>query len=45
MQTTLNEALNELKLSYMNVRPNLDDVLAELKVEEANYYRRRVMHI
>ena len=45
MKTNLNEALNELKLSYSNFRPNLNEVLADLKIQEVKYYRTKVISL
>ena len=45
MKTNLNEALNELKLSYSNFHPNLNEVLADLKMQEAKYYRTKVIQL
>lgn len=43
METSLNIALNELKLNQTNFRPNLSEVLKELKMKEASYYRSKVI--
>ena len=45
MKTNLNEALNELKLSYSNFHPNLNEVLADLKMQETKYYRTKVISL
>ena len=45
MKTNLNEALNELKLSYSNFHPNLNEILADLKTQEANYHRTKVISL
>lgn len=43
METTLNIVLNELKLNQSKYRPNLSEVLNELKEKETNYYRTKVI--
>lgn len=45
MKTNLNEVLTELKLSYSNFRPNLSKVLEDLKLQEAKYYRSKVISL
>jgi hypothetical protein len=43
MESNLNIAMNELKLNLFNVRPNLTEILAELKLKEANHHRTKVI--
>ena len=45
MNTNLNVTLNELKLSYSNFHPNLNEILANLKTQEANYHRTKVISL
>ncbi|MDN3491713.1 hypothetical protein [Winogradskyella bathintestinalis] len=43
MKTKLNEALTELKLSHMDFRPSLKEVLNELKTKEINCVSTKVI--
>ncbi|MBC3845626.1 hypothetical protein H8K90_04495 [Winogradskyella echinorum] len=45
METSLNIALIELKLSQVKFRPNLSEVLNALKKKEAHCYRSKVISI
>ena len=45
MNTNLNQAIISLRLTETESHPNLNEVLAELKTQETNFYRSKVISL